>query len=89
MALVLLINSPTTENGKMIRCTGKERLTGKMGALMQETFNVMRNMDMAFTNGPMVENIMVNGRRANNMAKEITYLQMAYEKKVYGKMANE
>jgi len=44
---------------------------------------------MAFTNGPMVENIMVNGRRANNMAKEITYLQMAYEKKVYGKMANE
>jgi len=44
----------------------KDYILGKMEEGMKENTIMIKNMDMVYTNGLMVENMKVNGKMANN-----------------------
>lgn len=47
---------------------------------------MIKNTDTVFILGVMAENMKVNGRMANNMAKENIFFSMVQSKQEYGKM---
>ena len=51
----------TVEIEKTIWCMAKENLNGKMAEDMKVAISMIKSMDMDVLNGPMEEDIVVNG----------------------------
>jgi hypothetical protein len=50
---------------------------------------MIRNVDMALSNGQMGESTLAPGKTVNNMVKEFTSIEMEEKEKVPGQMARE
>jgi len=70
------IGGPTEEStmvsGSTIKWKAKELLHGATVGDMSETISMIKSMDKVPSSGQMVENILVNGAKENNMARVST-----------------
>ena len=75
-------------SGLIIKWKVKELLLGVMEESMSANINMIKNMEMVHLNGQMVENILVNGIRENNMEK-VLILKKVKKGKAFGKWGKE
>lgn len=62
----------TKENGLTIKWKAKVLSLGVMDVVTWENIRMIKNMDKVLSNGQMVESILVNGIKVNNMVRAPT-----------------
>jgi hypothetical protein len=75
-AMYGLMVKPMKANGKKIRCTAMAPSFGKMERSTRVTLSMIRERVKVNLLGKMVEFTMANGKMANNMAVENSFLKM-------------
>merc|ERR1711935_261363 len=70
-------------------CMVKESIHGKTEECMKESTFMIRSMAMVFTDGPMAENTMVNGKTESSMEKVNMCSQIEIKEKEFGRMVIE
>jgi hypothetical protein len=73
--------------GRICSCMGRAFINGRMAGFMMENMRMTRSMGMGYISGLMGNNIWVNGKMENNMARE-HILKKVFKGKVFGMKEN-
>ena len=77
------------ETGWKMICMEKDNTFGRMVDLIKEAFGKIRNMGLAFTNTPIIENTKDSLETECSTEKAFSFFQMAKNVKASGKMDKE